>query len=331
MTPSAQNTWVVIGMNERKLRKLDSLFAFPGQPASALPAQRRLAVIPHGQIDPHPKHPFRPYDSQSNPSLLESIRTLGVLQPVLLQAKPDGRYTLLAGYKRLWCNKEVGNQEILALVDEQIPDAAAELIITQTNSTQCGLKDFLPSELAYALKMELDALTELRRQLKNHGEASGEIRLGNKVFQMAHLEKSRDSLAKAYRLTPTAAQRYLQLTSLLPELLELVDRKELPLRAAVPLSTLPAETQKTVFFFIQKGISISTEKALALKREWEKAGFLSLEQIQSFLSRQVDAKRPSVSLRSQLLARYFPRGQSKEEIQATIEKALELYFSLSRD
>ena len=330
MTPSAQNTWVVIGMNERKLRKLDSLFASPGQPTPAPPEQRRLAVIPHSQIDPHPKHPFRPYDAQSNPGLLESVRAMGVLQPVLLQAKPDGRYTLLAGYKRLWCNKEAGNREIPALVDEQIPDAAAELIVTQTNSTQYGLKDFLPSELAYALKMELDALTELRRQLKDRGETGGEIRLGGKVFQMAHLEKSRDSLAKAYRLTPTAAQRYLQLTSLLPELLELVDRKELSLRAAVPLSTLPAEAQEAIFFSIQEGASVTIEKALVLKKEWEEEGSLSPERIQVLLFRPAEAKRPSISLGYRLLEQYFPQGQSKEEIRGIIEKALRLYFGQNK-
>lgn len=160
---------------ERKLRKIDTLFAGPGQtaPTAFIPvSQRRLEVISHDLIDAHPKHPFKPYNEEANPALLESVQTMGVLQPILLQAKADGRYTLLSGYKRLFCNTKAGNREILALVDEDIPDAAAELIVTQSNTTQYGLGSFLPSEMAYALKMELDALTELRRQLKGKGETA---------------------------------------------------------------------------------------------------------------------------------------------------------------
>ena len=179
-------------MTERKLRKIDALFAAPGQtsPVAPIPvSQRRLEVIPHDLIDAHPKHPFKPYNEKAHPGLLESVQTMGVLQPILLQAKRDGRYTLLAGYKRLYCNTKAGNQEILALVDDEIPDAAAELIVTQTNSTQYGLGCFLPSEMAYALKMELDALTELRRQLKEKGESAEKVEIGNRVYHMVHRKR----------------------------------------------------------------------------------------------------------------------------------------------
>ena len=84
-------------MTERKLRKIDALFAGPGQAAPIPVSQRRLEVIPHDLIDAHPKHPFKPYNGEGRPGLLESVQTMGVLQPILLQAKPDGRYTLLAG------------------------------------------------------------------------------------------------------------------------------------------------------------------------------------------------------------------------------------------
>ncbi|WP_432353190.1 ParB/RepB/Spo0J family partition protein [Anaerotruncus rubiinfantis] len=314
-------------MIERKLKKIDSLFVSPGQsPHEEYSEKRQLTVIDHSLIDPHPKHRFKPYNEQAHPGLLESIRALGVLQPILLQAKPDGRYTLLAGYKRLYCNTKAGHREILALVDHKIPDAAAELIVTQTNTTQYGLSDFLPSELAYALKMELDAFTELRRQLKSKGETTGEIQVGDKVFQMAHLEKSRDSLAKAYGITATNVQRYIQLTSLIPPLLELVDQKKIALRAAVPLSTLPEELQTAVLSCINDGCTITTEKALLLKKEQE-AGSLTPENVHTLLSQSVPAAKPkSISLRSSVIKKYFADGLSEEEIQSTIEEALKLYF-----
>ena len=247
-------------MTERKLRKIDALFAGPGQAAPIPVSQRRLEVIPHDLIDAHPKHPFKPYNGEGRPGLLESVQTMGVLQPILLQAKPDGRYTLLAGYKRLYCNTQAGNREILALVDEDIPDAAAELIVTQTNATQYGLGDFLPSEMAYALKMELDALTELRRQLKEKGETADRIEVGNRVYHMVHLERSRDNIAKAYGLKPIEAQRYIQLTKLLPALLDLVDQKYLPIRTGVVLSTLPEEIQTAVLGCLKEGRALRSEE-----------------------------------------------------------------------
>lgn len=313
-------------MTERKLRKLDALFAGPGQTAPIPVSQRRLEVIPHDLIDAHPKHPFKPYNGEGRPGLLESVQTMGVLQPILLQAKPDGRYTLLAGYKRLYCNTQAGNREILALVDEDIPDAAAELIVTQTNATQYGLGDFLPSEMAYALKMELDALTELRRQLKEKGETADRIEVGNRVYHMVHLERSRDNIAKAYGLKPIEAQRYIQLTKLLPALLDLVDQKYLPIRTGVVLSTLPEEIQTAVLGCLKEGRALTVNRAQAIKAEYQ-AGELTPEGVRKFFYQPADIpKKATISLRSGVIKKYFTADQSKEEIQRTVEEALRLYF-----
>ena len=313
-------------MTERKLRKIDALFAGPGQAAPIPVSQRRLEVIPHDLIDAHPKHPFKPYNGEGRPGLLESVQTMGVLQPILLQAKPDGRYTLLAGYKRLYCNTQAGNREILALVDEDIPDAAAELIVTQTNATQYGLGDFLPSEMAYALKMELDALTELRRQLKEKGETADKIEVGNRVYHMVHLERSRDNIAKAYGLKTIEVQRYIQLTKLLPALLDLVDQKYLPIRTGVVLSTLPEEIQTAVLGCLKEGRALTVNRAQAIKAEYQ-AGELTPEGVRKFFYQPADIpKKATISLRSGVIKKYFTAEQSKEEIQRTVEEALRLYF-----
>jgi len=317
-------------MTERKLRKIDALFAAPGQTAPITPipvSQRRLEVVPHDLIDAHPKHPFKPYNEEAHPGLLESVQTMGVLQPVLLQAKPDGRYTLLAGYKRLYCNAKAGNQEILALVDDEIPDAAAELIVTQTNSTQYGLGCFLPSEMAYALKMELDALTELRRQLKAKGDNADKVEVGNRVYHVVHLEKSRDNIAKAYGLQPIEVQRYIQLTTLLPPLLDLVDQRYLPIRTAVILSTLPEEFQSVVFECLKEGRSLTVERAQAIKTGYQ-AGGLTPKGVKNLFYQPGApvSRKTSVSIRPATIKKYFTAGQSNEEIQKTVEKALQLYF-----
>lgn len=313
-------------MTERKLRKIDALFAGPGQAAPIPVSQRQLKVVPHDLIDAHPKHPFKPYNGEGRPGLLESVQTMGVLQPILLQAKPDGRYTLLAGYKRLYCNTQAGNREILALVDEDIPDTAAELIVTQTNATQYGLGDFLPSEMAYALKMELDALTELRRQLKEKGETADKIEVGNRVYHMVHLERSRDNIAKAYGLKTIEVQRYIQLTKLLPALLDLVDQKYLPIRTGVVLSTLPEEIQAAVLGCLKEGRALTVNRAQAIKAEYQ-AGELTPEGVRKFFYQPADIpKKTTISLRPGVIKKYFTAEQSKEEIQRTVEEALRFYF-----
>ena len=328
---------MVIGMVERKLRKMDALFASP-EHLLPDPGKRRLAFVPHDMIDPHPSHCFRPYDPEANPGLLDSICAMGVLQPVLLQASSEGRYILLSGYKRLYCNAEAGNREILALIDEDVPEAAAKLIVTQTNTTQYGMKNLLPSELAYALKMELEAFTELRHQLRKRKaqnkvcqmEHLEKIEVGDKVYHVAHLEKSRDSLAKAYGMKPTEVQRLIQLTDLIPTLLELVDQKKLAMRPAVILSTLPKEAQKEVFSAIRGGCTITTHKAQALKSAYE-SDSLSSEDVRTLLSDPIPVEKYSpVSLRSAVVKKYFSPDSSPGEIQDTIEKALQMYFSQNK-
>ncbi len=211
-------------------------------------------------------------------------------------------------------------------MDEDIPDAAAELIVTQTNATQYGLGDFLPSEMAYALKMELDALTELRRQLKEKGETADRIEVGNRVYHMVHLERSRDNIAKAYGLKPIEAQRYIQLTKLLPALLDLVDQKYLPIRTGVVLSTLPEEIQTAVLGCLKEGRALTVNRAQAIKAEYQ-AGELTPEGVRKFFYQPADIpKKATISLRSGVIKKYFTAEQSKEEIQRTVEEALRLYF-----
>lgn len=313
-------------MTERKLRKLDTLFAGPGQAAPIPVSQRQLKVVPHDLIDAHPKHPFKPYNAESRPGLLESVQTMGGLQPILLQAKPDGRYTLLAGYKRLYCNTQAGNREILALVDENIPDAAAELIVTQTNATQYGLGDFLPSEMAYALKMELDAFTELRRQLKKKGEPAEQIEVGGRVYHMVHLERSQDNIAKAYGLKPIEVQRYIQLTNLLPALLDRIDQRYLPVRTGVILSTLPEEIQRAVLDCLKEGRALTVDRAQAIKAECQ-AGSLTSEGVRELFNQPAKIPRKTAaSIQPGVIKKYFTADQSKEEVQKTVEEALRLYF-----
>lgn len=289
----------------------------------------RLLMVDVSLIDPHPEHHFKPFDKQRHCGLFDSIQEYGVMQPVILQPKSNGRYTMLAGYKRLHCNNLAGHPEILALIKEDISEAVAKAMISHTNTRQTGLQGLHTSELAFALKLELESFVELRKQLRDKGITAGKIEVDGKVSEFGHLEKSRDALAKTYGMKPTDVQRLLQITALIPELLELVDMKNLALAAAVPLSALEPTLQQEVFRLYTAGHRIDIVKAEAL-REATKAGSLTTEQVAAIVTESPAAKPAQikpVKVQTTTIQRYFAHGESSKEIQSTIEKALEFYFS----
>lgn len=313
-------------MAKNDLPSLDMLFG--GCEDSSVEGNR-LMMVDSSLIDPHPEHRFRAFDEQRHRGLLDSIQDYGVMQPIILQPKADGRYTLLAGYKRLHCNNLAGHREILALIKEDIPESVARAMMTHTNTRQSGLESLRTSELAFALKLELESFVELRKQLRKKGISSGTIEVDGKVSEFGHLEKSRDALAKSYGMKPTDVQRLLQLTDLIPELLELVDAKKLAIAAAVALSRLDMDAQQMVYRLCSDGKAIDIAKAEAM-RDAAKEGALTPEQIVKMMTAAAaPTPKPAgaVRLKPATLQRYFTRGESAKEIQNTVDKALELYFS----
>lgn len=291
----------------------------------------RLMMVDTSLIDSHPEHHFKPFDKQRNRGLFDSIQEYGVMQPVILQPKADGRYTMLAGYKRLYCNNLAGHKEILALIKEDISEAVAKVMISHTNTRQTGLQGLRTSELAFALKLELESFVELRKQLRDKGITAGKIEVDGKVSEFRHLEKSRDALAKTYDMKPTDIQNLLQITVLIPDLLELVDAKKLAIAAAVMLSGLDSSVQQTVYQLYTQGNPIDISRAEAL-RNAVKDGVLTSEQIATIMVKAPPKHKVSCAVRLQptTIQRYFTRGESAKEIQTTIEKALEFYFNQSQ-
>lgn len=138
---------------------LDTLFG------GAETTEDQVAQIDDRLIDEFPGHPYRLYSGKRHTDLLESVKEFGVLVPVILRAEAKGRYTLLSGYNRRHCNTLAGKKQIPAIIKQDVSDGEAKLIITHSNR-QRGLDELLPSEKAFAFKMELEGLKETRRELK---------------------------------------------------------------------------------------------------------------------------------------------------------------------
>lgn len=275
-------------------------------------------------IDEFPGHPYKLYTGKRYTDLLESVQDLGVITPVILRREENGRYTLLAGYNRRRCNQVVGNKQIPAVIRQGISDGEAKLIITHSNR-QRGLDELLPSEKAFAFKMEMEGLKETRKQLQkvdlitqlesaintDEQAASGDL------FKLEQMKYSREILADHYGLNSTELHRLIRLTYLCPELLGLVDDTKLPVYVAVPITYLPADAQILLYQRItQKGCKVDIKKAELLKAK-HKPGELTEEVMDGILSGQLlpskTPKRTAVKIKPVVLRKYF-----KEELNIAV-------------
>ncbi len=308
---------------------LDTLFG------GAETSENEITMIDDALIDEFPGHPYRLYTGKRHKDLLDSIREFGVLTPVILRAEPTGRYTLLAGYNRRHCNRIVGNKQLPSVVMYNISDGDAKLIITHSNQ-QRGLDELLPSEKAFAFKMELEGLKETRREQKKVAAIEAlEKNSNSDLFQLEQIDFSRDQLAQNYGISSIEVYRFTRLTKLISDLLKSVDENKIALRAAVSLSYLSEDMQTAVFRQItEHGYRIDIDKAELLKRQFQEKK-LTADKIADILAgkevvKKTVAKNPTIKLQPATVKRYFTRGESAKEIQTTIEKALALYFSQQR-
>lgn len=316
---------------------LDTLFG------GADTSDDQITFVNDALIDEFPGHPYRLYTGKRHTELLESIREFGVLSPVILRAEPNGRYTLLAGYNRRHCNRLAGNKQLPAVIMHDVSDGDAKLIIIHSNR-QRGLDELLPSEKAFAFKMELEGLKETRRELKKvetieqleMAVNADEQDVSDKVFKFEHLEKTRETLAKSYGLKAVDVQRLIRLTHLHVDLLDLVDDGKIADYVAVPLTYISSELQAEIAHQLTDGIyRIDIDKAELLKARY-KENKMDSSMVAAILSgketvKKAAVKTTAVKIQPTVIKRYFTRGESPKEIQSTIEKALKLYFTQNNE
>lgn len=311
---------------------LDTLFG------GADTSDDQITLVNDALIDEFSEHPYRLYTGKRHTELLESIREFGVLSPVILRAEANGRYTLLAGYNRRHCNRLSGNKQIPAVVMHDVSDGDAKLIIIHSNR-QRGLDELLPSEKAFAFKMELEGLKETRRELKKVAAIeqlemaanADEQDVPDKLFKFEQGEYTRETLAKQYGLKATEVQRLIRLTHLHPDLLILVDDGKMADYVAVPLTYISSELQAEIAHQLTDGIyRMDIDKAELLKARY-KENKMDSTLVAAILSgketvKKAAVKTTAVKIQPTVIKRYFTRGESPKEIQSTIEKALKQYF-----
>jgi ParB family transcriptional regulator, chromosome partitioning protein len=284
------------------------------------------------------EHPFRLYIGKKLDDMVESIKENGVMTPLIVRRKEDGKYEILSGHNRANAARLAGLDKVPAIIKEDISDAEAKIIVTDTNFMQRSIADMLPSELAKSLKMQLEACKEAKQKqaLVNDVENSEdphEIDSSEQGAPVGHLQKSRDIIAENNNMGRENIRRYIRLNYLVPSLLDKVDEGQISLRPAVDLSYLKEIEQQSVFEALNNS-SFKVDMAKAEKlRSLSESGKLDDDKIFEVLSGEYNKKkkpfRPavkkSINISYKRLTPYFDKDTDVKEIEEEIIKALEFY------
>lgn len=260
-------------------------------------------------IDSFENHPFKVQKDDDMEQLIESIRERGIIIPVIVRPKEDGRYELISGHRRTFACKELGITTIKAEVKDLDRDEATILMV----DSNLQRSTILPSEKAFSYRMRLEAM---KRQGQRTDLTSDPV--GPKL-------RSNEELSKTSGDSITQIKRYIRLTYLIPELLNLVDEGRIALRPAVELSYISPEHQKKIYeIFLLKDITPSYTQAIALNKHAQNDK-LTDKIISDILSVQKPNQKEKFSLNADSVRKYVPSGFTTREAEQYIIKALEYY------
>ena len=269
----------------------------------------RIYTIPISEIDEFPDHPFQVRMDEDMDQLVESVKERGVITPVTLRKKEDGRYETVSGHRRIKASELAGLKTVPAEIKELTRDEAI-LLMVDSNLQRSYI---LPSEKAMAYKMRLEAM---KRQGKRTDLTSGPV--GQKL-------NARNELAEISEDSARQIQRYVRLTELAPDLLQLVDEGKIAMRPAVELSYLnDIEQQDLVAQIAESDATPSHAQAIKM-RNFSKEGKLNPEVIESIMLEEKPNQRPKISFKYEDLKKYMPSDISYEKTTKYVIDALQYY------
>lgn len=250
------------------------------------------------QLYPFENHPFKVVTDEKMMELATSIKDRGILTPITVRPDAEGSYEILSGHRRVCACEIIGKTTVPANILELNDDMAAIFLVESNIQREA----WLPSEKAYAYQMRMEAM-------KRQG-----LRSDLTLSQIGTKFRTDELLAKEMKESRNQIHRYIRLTNLVDSLLALVDRKEIPLNAAVELSYLGSKAQTDIFEIICRDeISVSLKQAIEL-RSRSKDGKISVAEIEAILQERT-AAGGSITLKRTLIRKYFPKEYSKEQIR----------------
>ena len=278
----------------------------------------KIRDIPLDQIDDFPDHPFKVKDDEDMTQLVESVKERGVITPATVRQKDDGRYELISGHRRKRACELAGFDTLRCEVVDLTRDEATILMV-ESNFQRSQI---LPSEKAFAYKMRLEAMKrQAGRPNKENGVPTGHNSL---------VGKSRELLAAESSDSNTQIQRYVRLTNLVPELLDLVDEGRMKLRPAVEVSFLDEDCQRDLVDEIDlNDCTPSHDQTIRMRKMFDE-GKLTPEAIQAIMSEQKPNQREKIVLRGDRVRGLIPKNVPLNQTEDYVCKALEHYSAYLR-
>ena len=303
------------------LTTLDDLFST--QEEREVAGQPRVQEISIDLIDEFPNHPFKVRMDESMMEMADSVKQHGILVPAIIRPKENGRFEMVAGHRRMTACMIAEKEEIPCIVRD-LTDEEATIIMVDSNLQR---EQLLPSEKAFAYKMRLDAMKKQGR------------RTDLTSAPLAQKLTSRAELGKAVGESQDQVRRYIRLTDLIPELLDLVDNSvlkekdklQIALRPAVELSYLSQQEQRDLHeTMLTEDCTPSHVQAIKM-RKFSEEGRLNMDVIFSIMQEEKPNQKEQFKIPKDRISKYFAPGTPAQKIEDTIVKALELYRKRQRE
>ena len=289
------------------LKSVDDIFQTEENRADA--QRERVQEIPLDQLKPFRNHPFKVRDDQRMLDTVDSIREYGVLVPAIARPDPEGGYELISGHRRKrGC--EMAGLQTMPVIIRDLDDDAAVLVMVDSNIQR---EELLPSERAFAYKMKLEAL-------KHQGARSDltSSQLGTKL-------RADELLAQQAGESRNQVQRFIRLTELISELLDMVDERKLAFNPAVEVSYLKRDEQRMLLEAMDaEQTTPSLSQAQRLKK-FSQEGRLTEEAMSAIMSEEKKSEMDKVTLRSDTLYKYFPKSYTPKQMEQTIIRLLDVW------
>ena len=288
------------------LTSVDDLFTTQEERDEA--KRETIMEIPLSQISDFPNHPFKVREDESMSDLVESVKSYGVLSPVIVRPKKNGEYEMIAGHRRKRASELAGKDSIKCIVQD-VTDDEATILMVDSNLQR---EQLLPSEKAFAYKMKLDAMNRQGHRT-------------DLTFGPVGQKHSRDELADSSPDSSRHIHRFIRLTYLSQPLLDMVDDDKIAMRPAVELSYL-TENEQEILLNTMEWEDCTPSHVQAIKmRQFSQEGKLNEEVIQSILQEEKPNQKEQFRMPKERISKYFAPGTSSQKIEETIIKALEFY------
>ena len=270
----------------------------------------QIQQVPVAELHPFKDHPFKVLDDEAMLKTVESMARFGVLNPLIVRPRAEGGYEIISGHRRQHAAQLAG-MKILPIIVRQLDDDQAILQMVESNLQRETIR---PSERAFAYKMKMEVL--------KHQGARTDLTL-SQVGQKLRGVTSRDLVAQEAGDNARNIQRYIRLTHLIPELLELVDQKKISFNPAVELSYMTTSEQRDFFEAMQDTQNAPSLSQAQRIKKLSQEGKCSYDAIYDIMGEEKKAEMDRVTIKNDVLRKYFPKSYTPRQMEETILKLLE--------